>query len=623
MALTRVWPLVAVLMVTSSQAQILNWFGWGAKPTTPSATIPSTHPAVLTTSEAALLPDTSAFEEKSLPETATATDQKSFFTDTNEKVPSTLLPDLTTASSSSQPAAPASSPAVSKPPQSNETFTQEAATPHPRTLTTLTEPSTKPSPASLKNQQQTTESPLEKPPENALFRIFQVEINEGSDVETTTPASKDEPTSVPEASTPQNLDKENIAGVGAEILNVAENIRNIMSVWVEKPENDLQASTNSTPDQQEMTNVTVHLNETSILSVPGSGQNDDNITETQTYSLLSSSSNLTFNISARNLTSPGISPFPVYAAAESWATPSPNKSSSGTSQMGDQNRESLPGTELDGSSLHIAPLDSQAMHTGHAGSMRTVVPMNITSSLASGLSHDVINSTESMLHKKSNVHNDSADFNQSDERIGLHTHSGIAATADQIHAPNTHVVYSEGHPSASTSDHDLLTSTKASTATAFRNNRAETAFHSSKLTPSDAHCLPVPNNLPFCRKLGIETFMLPNYLNHTSVLEIQAALHDWEGLLKSRCHRYLEWFFCLLLVPRCNPSSSLVSPPVPCRGFCKVLEDACWDLLKGAHLPVSCDALPEKDSGVPCVYIHFSTGSEAVEGSFSSEWSGK
>ncbi|XP_069839515.1 uncharacterized protein [Dendropsophus ebraccatus] len=262
-------------------------------------------------------------------------------------------------------------------------------------------------------------------------------------------------------------------------------------------------------------------------------------------------------------------------------------------------------------------MDSQTMHTGHAASMHTMVPMNISSSLASGLSHYVINST-----KESNLHNNSADIHQSDDRIGLHKHSGIAATADKIHAPNTHVVYSEGHHNANTSDHDLLTSTKASTSTAFRNNHTETAFHLPKLTPSDAHCLPTPVNLPFCRKLGIDNFMLPNYLNHTSVPEIQAALHDWAGLLKSHCHRYLEWFFCLLLVPRCNPSSSLASPPpVPCRGFCKVLQDACWDLLRGAHLPVSCDSLPEKDSGVPCVYIHFSTGSETTV-SYSSEWSG-
>ncbi|XP_075687125.1 uncharacterized protein LOC142656119 [Rhinoderma darwinii] len=288
--------------------------------------------------------------------------------------------------------------------------------------------------------------------------------------------------------------------------------------------------------------------------------------------------------------------------------------------MGDQNIESLLSSELEASSLHSAPLDSQTMYTGHMGSMRTAVPMNITSSLASGLSHYVLNSTESVLHKKNNIHNESADLNLSDERIGLHKHSGIAATAAKMYALNTHVIYSEGHHNANT-DHDLLTSTKASTATGFIYNRTETAFHLPESTPSDAHCLPVPINLPFCRKLGIETFMLPNYLNHTSVLEIQAALHDWEGLLKSHCHRYLEWFFCLLLVPRCN-TSSLVSPPVPCRGFCKVLQDACWDLLKGAHLPVSCDSLPEKDSGVPCVYIHFSTGSETIDVSNSSEWSG-
>lgn len=129
------------------------------------------------------------------------------------------------------------------------------------------------------------------------------------------------------------------------------------------------------------------------------------------------------------------------------------------------------------------------------------------------------------------------------------------------------------------------------------------------LMPAAGRCLPLPANLPFCTVLGTDHVRLPNYLSHGSEAEIRAALHEWEGLLESRCHRYLEWFLCLLLVPGCSASVP-VTPP-PCQGFCEAVRDLCWMHSAGGRLPLPCDSLPEEDGGYSCVFINVSAGNVA------------
>lgn len=114
-------------------------------------------------------------------------------------------------------------------------------------------------------------------------------------------------------------------------------------------------------------------------------------------------------------------------------------------------------------------------------------------------------------------------------------------------------------------------------------------------------CWLLATALPFCSSMTGEAILLPNYLNHSTVAEVQALLHSWAWLLKSRCHHSLEWFFCLLLAPKCG---SLVPPPLPCRSFCEVLKDSCWTLLDEGRLPVECHALPdEEDDGYRCLSV--------------------
>lgn len=115
-------------------------------------------------------------------------------------------------------------------------------------------------------------------------------------------------------------------------------------------------------------------------------------------------------------------------------------------------------------------------------------------------------------------------------------------------------------------------------------------------------CLLLETSLPFCSSMVGQHFVVPNYLNQSTAEEVHALLNDWAWLLSSQCHHSLEWFFCLLLVPKCGPVVLL-----PCRSFCEVLKDSCWTLLDEGHLPVECHTLPEEEEeeedGYQCLSV--------------------
>ncbi|XP_073701175.1 uncharacterized protein [Garra rufa] len=131
-------------------------------------------------------------------------------------------------------------------------------------------------------------------------------------------------------------------------------------------------------------------------------------------------------------------------------------------------------------------------------------------------------------------------------------------------------------------------------------------------TDESPRCLPVDSKLPFCTKMGVESFKVPNFLNQSTVEEVQVVLTQWAWLLRSNCHHSLEWFFCLLLTPRCGPPGQ--PPPLPCRSFCEVLRDSCWMLLDEGRLPVECHSLPEeKHDGYRCLSVSNQKGNGRLE----------
>ncbi|KAJ8253112.1 hypothetical protein GJAV_G00209260 [Gymnothorax javanicus] len=106
------------------------------------------------------------------------------------------------------------------------------------------------------------------------------------------------------------------------------------------------------------------------------------------------------------------------------------------------------------------------------------------------------------------------------------------------------------------------------------------------------HCLPLDSDLPFCTGAGQENFTVPNFLNQSRADEVRAVLREWAWLLESRCHPSLEWFYCLLLAPRCTAPGS-PAPLPPCRSACESLRDSCWDVLRHGRLVAACHSLPD------------------------------
>lgn len=131
---------------------------------------------------------------------------------------------------------------------------------------------------------------------------------------------------------------------------------------------------------------------------------------------------------------------------------------------------------------------------------------------------------------------------------------------------------------------------------------SHTEVAKSALSVKPPQCLLLDTALPFCSSMVGERFVVPNYLNQSSVEEVQVLLNEWAWLLKSPCHHSLEWFFCVLLVPKCSSLAPL--PVLPCRSFCEVLRDSCWALLDEGRLPVECHTLPdEEDDGYRCLSV--------------------
>lgn len=179
-----------------------------------------------------------------------------------------------------------------------------------------------------------------------------------------------------------------------------------------------------------------------------------------------------------------------------------------------------------------------------------------------------------------------------------------ASSTGQSIATNQTVQISNDTQILTESEPTLISQTAVGRLAAAKNHTAKSA-----LVIASPQCLLLDTALPFCSSMVGERFVVPNYLNQTTVEEVQVLLNDWAWLLKSHCHHSLEWFFCLLLVPKCGSMVQL--PVLPCRSFCEVLRDSCWTLLDKGRLPVECHTLPdEEDDGYQCLSISNQKGND-------------
>ncbi|CAM4539316.1 unnamed protein product, partial [Lepidochelys kempii] len=420
---------------------------------------------------------------------------------------------------------------------------------------------------------------------------------------------------------------ENIAGVGAEILDVAEGIRSLVQLWDE-------GTTWRTGNAGEPTAAAPRTTTRTSLAAPSSATGlagHGNMTANSTgdgHGLLGTGQ------PEASLPMP-TGPPPAWnrtrallqkpAAAPPGSASFPFSSGRGTrGEMGasqeylsaeGQESATLPQARAGGGvasekrggvSPTASVLDWREPQTDisvHAG-----IPAQLAGSLDNWLSHYVAHSNQSLSYGNStrrSLKNNSSQSVQSTDPSTMHF-GIVVADLNRNHndaVSNTNATNSVDFFSANNSEFlefDLLTYTMQ----LYNNGSAGLASFFPGLTLTAGRCLPFPADLPYCNNLGIKHFRLPNYFHHGSDVEIRAALHEWEGLLASRCHRYLEWFFCLLLVPGCNASIPITPPP--CWGFCEAVRDLCWIHLKEGRLPISCDSLPAEDAGYSCVFVNVS-----------------
>uniref|UniRef100_A0A8C9B5C8 Atrial natriuretic peptide-converting enzyme n=1 Tax=Phocoena sinus TaxID=42100 RepID=A0A8C9B5C8_PHOSS len=109
-----------------------------------------------------------------------------------------------------------------------------------------------------------------------------------------------------------------------------------------------------------------------------------------------------------------------------------------------------------------------------------------------------------------------------------------------------------------------------------------------------------PITLELCMNLPYNHTNYPNYLGHRTQKE---ASISWESslfpaLVQTNCYKYLMFFACTILVPKCDKNTSQRIPP--CRALCEHSKERCESVLGivGLQWPedTDCNQFPEENS---------------------------
>uniref|UniRef100_A0A8C7J9V7 Corin, serine peptidase n=1 Tax=Oncorhynchus kisutch TaxID=8019 RepID=A0A8C7J9V7_ONCKI len=110
-----------------------------------------------------------------------------------------------------------------------------------------------------------------------------------------------------------------------------------------------------------------------------------------------------------------------------------------------------------------------------------------------------------------------------------------------------------------------------------------------------SHCEPI--TLELCMNLPYNSTTYPNYLGHATQSESSVS---WESslfpaLVQTNCYKYLMFFACTMLVPKCDSHTHQRVPP--CRSLCRSSKERCESVLGivGLQWPedTDCNQFPE------------------------------
>ncbi|XP_063042923.1 atrial natriuretic peptide-converting enzyme [Engraulis encrasicolus] len=124
--------------------------------------------------------------------------------------------------------------------------------------------------------------------------------------------------------------------------------------------------------------------------------------------------------------------------------------------------------------------------------------------------------------------------------------------------------------------------------------------------PSNSTCSRCePISLELCVNMPYNSTVFPNFLGHRSQRESSVS---WEAnlfpaLVQTSCYRYLMYFACTLLVPKCDPHTHQRVPP--CRSLCRSSKERCESVLGIVGLPwpedTDCAQFPEDGGDMQCL----------------------
>lgn len=373
------------------------------------------------------------------------------------------------------------------------------------------------------------------------------------------------------SATSPDMKEENVAGVGAKILNVAQGIRSFVQLWDEDTATENSAGTETSASSI----PTVLLTPTEFSSAP----QEDEITLWQSGGVPSSPDAQTIEagtLAVPTQPPPSLSslqaplrrpPGPPAPPGRAFLSPTQIRAPPWGSQKPPRQPQHLEGNRL----LPMASRPSQQhrhsdVHSDIHGHIPLLLPL-VTGPLVTA---------------------------------SLSVHGLLSVPSSDPSAQLSPVAALSGLPGA------WVSRVVTSSGSELSNDSA--VLGTGSLT-SISRCLPLPPTLTICSHLGIGHFWLPNHLDHKSSEEVEAAAQAWGHLLRTNCHPFLAWFFCLLLAPSCGPGPPPALPP--CRQFCEVLEDGCWNHLDGGRLPVNCASLPSQEDGY-CVFIGPAAGNQVA-----------
>lgn len=120
------------------------------------------------------------------------------------------------------------------------------------------------------------------------------------------------------------------------------------------------------------------------------------------------------------------------------------------------------------------------------------------------------------------------------------------------------------------------------------------AYSGGRSYSKPPQCVDIPDDLRLCHNVGYDKMLLPNLLEHETMVEVKQQASSWVPLVHKHCHPDTQVFLCSLFAPVC-----LDRHIYPCRWLCEAVRDGCSPIMEAFGFPwpemLTCDKFPQGD----------------------------